>query len=220
MRECAQTRESELSQQALDALVTELKNRKFSGNHLEIGTAAGGTLKTILGMYSDLHQKIGQFFVVDPMTYFPDQYQIVVENIKSNPKIQLEKVEFIQMKSDEAFRSIQGKAISQLDFILIDGAHKIKYVAQDVRWVDRLNQGGLLCFDDYHAGFDGVDYVVDKIVLESGLFKQVFYVDRLLCLEKVESGRKAISTHQLIVSHLLHPIFQLIASLRKRFKHV
>ena len=123
------------------------------------------------------------------------------------------------MKSDEAFRSIQGKAIPQLDFILIDGAHKIKYVAQDVRWADRLNRGGLLCFDDYHAGFIGVDYVVDNIVLKSGLFKQVFYVDRLLCLEKIEGGRKTISKVQLTFSHMLHPVFQLLTSFRKRFNH-
>lgn len=215
MRATALTKDSELSLDALRYLLVELKERKFSGVHLEIGTAAGGTLKAILELYKKMEHEISNFFVIDPMTYFPNQYDIVVGNLR--PSVDISNVEFIQMKSGEAYRSKAREVIDNLDFVLIDGSHKIKYVAQDIRWAEHLNVGGLLCFDDYQAGFPGVDYVVDRLVLPTGMFEKVFFKGRLLVLRRVRADLKMISGYQLLVCSVLHPIFQLRNSLRKRF---
>ena len=215
MRTTALTKDSELSPTALRYLLMELEVRKFSGAHLEIGTAAGGTLKAILELYKKMEHEISNFFVIDPMTYFPDQYDVVVDNLR--PSVDISNVEFIQMKSGDAYRSKAGEVINNLDFILIDGSHKIKYVAQDIRWADKLNVGGLLCFDDYQAGFPGVDYVVNRLVMPTGMYEKVFFRGRLLVLRRANSGPKMISGYQALVCNLLHPILNLRNAVQKRF---
>jgi len=216
MRATALTKDSELSPNALSCLLMELETRKLSGAHLEIGTAAGGTLKAILELYAKMGHEFSNFFVIDPMTYFPNQYDVVVNNLRDS--IDIAKVEFIQMKSGDAYRSKARDVIDDLDFILVDGSHKIKYVAQDIRWAEKLNVGGLLCFDDYQANFPGVDYVVDQIVLPLGIFETIFLEDRLLVLRKVRTSSRMIGPLQLMVCNFLHPVFQLYSSLRNRLK--
>ena len=215
MRASALTKESELSPSALNCLLIELEALKLSGAHLEIGTAAGGTLKAILELYAKMDHKISIFFVIDPMTYFPDQYNVVVDNLRAS--VDISNVEFIQMKSGDAYRSKTLEVIDNIDFILVDGSHKIKYVAQDIRWADKLNVGGLLCFDDYQAGFPGVDYVVDRLVMPTNMYEKVFSEGRLLVLRRVRSGSKMISAYQALICNLLHPIFNLRNAVWKRF---
>ncbi len=52
MRACAQTFESELGTEALETLKAVLKRDLRKGLHVEIGTAAGGTLKELLSLYA------------------------------------------------------------------------------------------------------------------------------------------------------------------------
>src|SRR6056297_2502919 len=53
-----------------------LSEANLSGRHLEIGTAAGGTLKEMIGVYAD-RETCPQFVVIDPFTYFDDQLKKV-----------------------------------------------------------------------------------------------------------------------------------------------
>jgi hypothetical protein len=72
---------AEVSERELAARKALLKTRGLKGPHLEIGTAAGGTLKELMRCYADAERP--RFVVVDPMRYFPDQPAIVRKNLAS-----------------------------------------------------------------------------------------------------------------------------------------
>ena len=81
MRASATTLASEVPENELAALKAQLKRRRLKGSHLEIGTAAGGTLKELMRCYPNTARP--RFVVVDPMRYFPDQLAIVRRNLAS-----------------------------------------------------------------------------------------------------------------------------------------
>ena len=64
MRDCATTLASEVTEKELKALTVLLEKSGFHGRHLEIGTAAGGTLKAMMAVYEDTERP--DFVVVDP----------------------------------------------------------------------------------------------------------------------------------------------------------
>ena len=66
MRACATTLAPEVTEKELNALTGLLETSGLDAPHLEIGTAAGGTLKAMMGVYEDGVRPA--FVVVDPMT--------------------------------------------------------------------------------------------------------------------------------------------------------
>ena len=100
MRASAVTWASEISDSELARLTALLKSERLSGPHLEIGTAAGGTLKEMMRCYPDSRRP--KFVVVDPMTYFDDQLRIVRDNL-SSAGLAPDDVEFRLSKSWPAF---------------------------------------------------------------------------------------------------------------------
>ena len=138
VRKSATTLASELRDDELAFLLEIIKNSRFSGKHLEIGTGAAGTLcQMIKCCQNDVSPP---FVVVDRMTYFPDQLEIVKENLIKN-NINPLAVDIRVSKSADAFVKAE-KAREQFDFILIDGTHKIRYITQDLRWARLLRVGG------------------------------------------------------------------------------
>ena len=69
-------------------MYSDIRMLAEGGNFLEIGTAAGGTLKEIQTV--DSVNLTAKFFVLDPFTYFPNQLEKVHQNL-SNSKIDLER---------------------------------------------------------------------------------------------------------------------------------
>ena len=84
MRDCATTLDSELSSNELANLIDILVHKKLKGIHLEIGTAAGGTLCKLMSSYRDKLHSCPKFIVVDPLKYFPNQYEKVMENLSNH----------------------------------------------------------------------------------------------------------------------------------------
>ena len=218
MRVCAQTFESELGVDALETLKVVLQEDLREGLHVEIGTAAGGTLKELLRLYADEPVK-PNFLVIDPMTYFPEQLKIVKDNI-STVSYPDERVEFMISKGGEAFDKFRLGDVCPISFLLIDGSHKIKYVTQDAQWLDFVEIGGVVCFDDYQAGFQGVDWVVDQVVNSSKCFERIAYAGRLLILRKIADKQTPIVMRRhMVMAALLHPFLQIVQSLRKRLRN-
>ena len=60
-------------------LFTELRKAGLTGPHLEIGTAAGGTLRELMAVYPA--SKRSPFVVVDPLTFFLDQRKVIERNL-------------------------------------------------------------------------------------------------------------------------------------------
>ena len=218
MRACALTGESEIRSEALEMLIETLNAESAGASFMEIGTAAGGTLCRLLNDWklARYSQAADKSWVVDPMNYFPDQRQIVETNIKDrgiDPGI----VTFFQMTSAEAYKN-KFQDVEPLDFLLIDGSHKVKYVAQDARWISKVKNNGLIAFDDFGCGFDGVDWVVNYFrKKENSHYQEIFCFDGLIVFRKKQAlGSSCFPLSRVLFAHILHPIFQLIASCRKR----
>ncbi|OYW22698.1 MAG: hypothetical protein B7Z55_04335, partial [Planctomycetales bacterium 12-60-4] len=79
MRACATTLAAEMTPAEHELLLATLRGLGGHGLHLEIGTAAGGTLCAMLGAFSDASRP--PFVVVDPMRYFPQQLDLVRKNL-------------------------------------------------------------------------------------------------------------------------------------------
>ena len=217
MRAFAETFESELGLDALEALKRTIRTSDLKGLHVEIGTAAGGTIREIISSYED-ELDCPDFLVVDPMNYFPNQLETVRKNLSGLHAAG--KVQFIVETGGRAYKLFQ-KDSRAISFLLIDGSHKVKYVCQDAQWINHVEVGGLVCFDDFDCGFIGVDWVVKRYVLPTGCFEHLGYHGRLLLLRRIKAGRTpVVSAFDLALSHVLHPIFQLRTSILKRLRRL
>jgi len=212
MRECAITGSSEVGDVVINRIVSYLKDKKFRDTHLEIGTAAAGTLKRIMLAYDD--QQRPEFMVVDPMTYFPNQFEIVKNNLQ-NAGIDPKEIIFYTTKSSIAYKKIlrSGK---RFDFIFIDGAHKIKQVWQDLRYTNMLNTGAILCVDDY-LGVPQVQIPVNMFLKKNPIYKIMSIEDRTLFIEKTSSVKNKVDILAICMIPFINLFFQWRTSYMKRF---
>ena len=216
MRQSATTGDSELDPISLQAILDLFERERFRGAHLEIGTAAGGTLKSMLQWYSNKGD-VPDFHVVDPMTYFPNQLNIVKKNIEK-ADLSLEGVSFHVGTSKERYH-LDSAAVTSFDFILIDGSHKAHHVVWDLLWLSKLAIGGVVVFDDYQAGFNGVDFVVDRFLARRHDFKVIDQKGRALFVKRVGlSGRFMVSWQDLVLAKIMTPLFQIKVSSQKRLR--
>ena len=99
-RNCAATLEPEMSGVELAALEKWIASASLKGKHLEVGTAAGGTLCHLMKQYGGDDRP--PFAVVDTMVYFSDQLKVVQANLTANV-LHPEDVDFRIMSSAEAY---------------------------------------------------------------------------------------------------------------------
>lgn len=213
MRKSATTLESELKPAELECLKTLLRDNTLAGKHLEIGTAAGGTLWEMMSVYPDATRP--QFVVIDPMTYFEDQYGKVCRNLSSHG-LDPASVDFRRMTSIEAL----GEAVARderFDFIFIDGNHKLKYVTADLQWAALLNPGGLLLMHDYHPNYIDVVIAAKRFLARNGNYRVEKAVETLLVVRKLEaSKRREVTELQKAVAAVQTVYLQLRRSVLKR----
>ena len=69
---------AEITRENHDRLLRLLRDEALAGPHLELGTAAGGTLCTTLGSLPEDRS----FVVVDPLKYFAGQREAVETNLE------------------------------------------------------------------------------------------------------------------------------------------
>lgn len=214
MRACATTLESELSADELTCLTELLKNKNnFTRKHLEIGTAAGGTLWRMMECYDNASRP--PFVVIDPMTYFENQVDLVRKNLADH-NINPGTVDFRTSKSHEALATSE-KNSEEFDFIFIDGNHKFRYVMRDLCWARRLRAGGILCLHDYDSNCPGVVLAADRFLRANKNYEVTDQVGRLLVIRKTaESDGSEVSIFDLIYSQVRTPFMQLRKSIEKR----
>lgn len=213
IRASSQTLSPEMAPGELQSLSSLLSERGFTGRHLEIGTAAGGTLCHLMACYPSGRQP--DFTVVDPMRYFPDQLETVQRNLRQKG-FDPAAVTFRVMTSREAFE-IESSRGSRFDFMLIDGAHKIRYVTEDLRWLRLLNVGGRACFHDYAPRCPGVMLAVDRFLKRNDGFRRETLNGSLLVVERLrENAGIGVTAWDLQRAALIAPWLQLKSSLAKR----
>jgi predicted O-methyltransferase YrrM len=190
MRRCAQTWEAEMTAEEHELLLRCLTDARLTGAHLEIGTAAGGTLCAMMRCFTD--EERPRFVSVDRMTYFPNQFQVIRENLRHHG-LNPEEVDFRATTSARAFGDARRRN-ERFDFILIDGSHKVVAVAADLRWTRLLNVGGIVCFHDYAERFPGVWLTVNRFRQRYPNYAILGRAGSLLALRKTAaSPRQEIS---------------------------
>ena len=180
-RACAITLASEMTGGELHALKSIIQTKAFKGKHLEIGAAAGGTLCKM--MEAATHSP--PFVVIDTMKYFSNQRQTVINNLKQNG-LSPENVDIREVTSADAWQESQSQR-ETFDFILVDGAHKFRYVIQDLRWAGLLRSGGILALHDYSSRLEGVQFAADLFLRRNRSFRKNSLTDTLLLIEEKDS---------------------------------
>ncbi len=210
-RPCATQLTLEMTQQELDALRSIVGSRKRPGRHLEIGTAASGALCEM--MLAATHRP--HFVVIDTMTYFANQRQIVEQNLVSHG-LQPGHVEFREMRSWDAFQHSR-QTLEAFDFVLIDGRRKFRYVMQDLHWAALLNPNGILAMHDYTPRIRSVKWAADYFLANNRNYHRLELVGTLLFLQKTApDGPRGPNLLPDSVASFMHPLFQFENSVRKR----
>ncbi len=205
----------ELSSEELAALTDFAKKSNRGGLYLEIGTAAGGTLCEMMQCFTDVERP--RFVVVDPMNYFPNQLEIVGENLRQHG-LDPARVDFRVFPSTVAFPAAEAGA-EAYDFMLIDGAHKIRHVTWDLRWLRLLKVGGIVCLHDYADRHKGVKWSADRLLKKHPNYRREKLAVNLLVLRKTApSATPEIRPGDELWATLMSPILQLERSLSKRIR--
>ena len=215
VRECSYTLSSEMAPEEIYEILKFITLHKPKGTHLEIGTAAGGTLCQILKHYRyTLKLDQPDFIVVDPLKYFDRQYEKICENFQ-NHSLSLDNIVFEKKTSNEAFKK---KNFSSFGFILIDGNHKINHFVDDLRYTRYLDKEGLLIIHDYSDKFKGVKISMNLFLKRYSNYTILSNVKSLLIVQKTNDSKvKEINSFDRIFAHILGFIFQIKTSLLKRF---
>ena len=186
MRECAVTLQPEMSSEEHTLLLSVLRTPVRGGQHLEIGTAAGGTLCAMLQAFPATERP--RFVVVDPMTYFPHQLDAVVRNLREH-RLDPYSIDFRVATSQAAFHEAASRR-ETFDFILIDGCHKILSVIEDLKWLRLLNVGGTVCFHDFTPKHRGVWVAVKRLLERRPNYRIIEQAGSLLALQKTAQSQR------------------------------
>ena len=206
--------ESELQPAELAALQALLKSAHLTGTHLEVGTAAGGTLKELLLCYPPPRPR---FVVVDSFRYFPRQKEIVADNLR---RAGIDPAD-IDMRATDSESALAAATLAreEFDFILIDANHQARHVISDLRWASLLRPGGYLCLHDYGPKFPGVTWAADRFLRNNPNYRRVSLTVSLLVIQKSDpSGRGEVTKNDLVLGKLLTPMHKLRHSIRKRLR--
>jgi predicted O-methyltransferase YrrM len=180
MPRCATTLEAEMTPAEHALLLETLRESGRTGRHLEIGTAAGGTLCAMLGAFDQASRP--PFAVVDPMKYFPQQLDAVRKNLRDHG-FDPGTIDFRVAISQVAFLDADTRH-EAFDFILIDGCHKIRSVMTDLKWTRLLSVGGVVCFHDVTPKHRGVWLAVNRFLAKHSNYERVAQADSLLVVRK------------------------------------
>jgi predicted O-methyltransferase YrrM len=213
LRQSAITLEPEISDAEMQMLLSHLKRDQLRGRHLEIGTAAGGTLREMTRSYPA--ETRPPFVVIDPMKYFPDQLAIVRKNVAS-AGVDPDSIDFRITTSWPAFHAAE-RAGERYSFMFIDGSHKVHRVTQDLSWTRLLDTGGLLFMHDYSERMVGVTAAVDRFLAKYPNYKLIEHVGHMIAIRKTApSATPEISFFDRVWANVTNLRHQLAASAAKR----
>jgi len=213
MRECAVTLAAEMRPEEHAFLKEVLRGAAHPGKHLEIGTAAGGTLCHMLQCFPAATRP--PFVVVDPMGYFPQQLETVQKNLRQSG-LDPAAVDFRVQTSAAAFATAAQRG-ETFDFILIDGAHRILPVTGDLRWTRLLAVGGVVCLHDYDPYFPGVFRPANNFMRTHPNFEKIGVGGTILALRKIAvSPRPEVRLGNWIHAYFWHTPLHIQRKLQQR----
>jgi predicted O-methyltransferase YrrM len=212
MRQSALDMSSEVSDAELAALKALLGSARLAGAHLEVGTAAGGTLKELMLCYAPPRPP---FIVVDSFRYFPNQKDIVANNLRG-AGIDPAAVDMRATDSAAALAAADARG-EQFDFIFIDANHDARHVIADLRWARLLKPGGYLCLHDYGPKFPGVTWATDRFLKNNRNYRRVSLTDSLVVIQKSDNGQgEEVGAGDILLGRVLTLLHKFRRSIRKR----
>ena len=186
MKRSEATLAAEMTPEEHELLLGLLHAEQLPGAHLELGTAAGGTLCQMLACLPP-----GQgFVVVDQMQYFDGQREAFAANLE-RAGLDPGRVELRVASSVTAWRTATREQ-ERFDFILIDAGHKLLDVVRDLRWTRLLRPGGIVCLHDYDDRWShrGVRVAVDRFTARHPEYERIGHAGTLVALRKQRSPRR------------------------------
>jgi len=218
----AHTLASELTADELTALrqsIVSVQARGLRGEHIEIGTAAGGTLVQMLKTHAG--GPLRPYWVVDTMTYFHDQLATVKRNL-TNHGLDPEAIRFFTMMSGRAFLEARRQRPNAA-FLFIDADHELHGVTRDLQWTCFLQPQGILCMHDYVAGdtLNGVTLAADRFLARNRHFEKLGLTGSLLILRKNQAiARLEVSRFEVYRAEVLRQWVKLKRSGWKRWQRI
>lgn len=214
VRASAITLESECTDAERALLRKVLESSDFARAHLEIGTAAGGTLKELVGLYPEKTRP--QFFVIDPLTYYPDQKAIIDRNL-TGAGIDPHSITFWQGTTADFLGQARAKGM-EFDFVFIDGDHRHFPVTIDLQWADLVATGGVIALHDHGPAFVGVGWAIDQFLAHNPDFTLEARAQSLTILRRIAppARPRAVTAADLRHARRTQIAFRLRRSLRKR----
>lgn len=213
-RASATTLESECTEEERGLLRHVLTNHDLRDRHLEIGTAAGGTLKELIGLYAS-RAAVPQFCVIDPLTYYPNQRDIIDRNLRG-AGIDPNSVTFWKGVTGD-FLVRERRTGGRFDFVFIDGDHRAYPVMVDLQWADLVNPGGFICLHDSSPKFPGVTWAIGHFLRRCPEFEMVGQEGTLVALRKrSERVGRCVRQSDLIAAWWWQLRYKWARSLRKR----
>ena len=215
----AHTLASELGADELVSLRSALMSLRAAGIlgvHVEIGTAAGGTLVEMLKVFGAGARP--PFWVVDTMTYFRNQLATVKRNL-SNYGLTSDGIRFWVMMSGRAFVEARRDP-PRVVFLFIDADHELHGVTRDLQWTHFLVPGGLLAMHDYAPGsrLSGVTLAADRFLARNPHFEKLSLTNSLLIMrKKVAVERMEVNALEVCRAEVLRQIIKLRRSVAKRW---
>lgn len=204
---------SECTPKELSCISTAIKTLSSGGNFLEIGTAAGGTLKEIINT-ADKHNLLANYFVLDPLTYFPNQLEKVHHNLL-NSNIDPTKVKFWEGTTESHLLPAIEKGFT-FNFIFVDGDHKAFPVMLDIQWMELLSVGGIACFHDYNDKFPGVVWALNRFLKKNDQFKVILRAESLIVVKRDGKAIQPVTQFDLFVSKFMQVFLRVRRSIKKR----
>lgn len=211
-RPSATTLQPEQTPAELKALIDLLKGGGLKGPHLEIGTAAGGTLREMMLAYDAATRP--KFVVVDTLQYYPNQREIIERNL-TGAGIDPREVDFRVGTSWEKV----GEALARnerFSFILIDAVHRARYVMQDLRWTRMLEPGGYVALHDHKPQFRGVEWATRRFLRTQPQYEKVALVDSLMIIRKKGMSGTEGSDFDISLAGMVSPLLRWRRSIEKR----
>jgi predicted O-methyltransferase YrrM len=203
MRLTAYTLAPEMTEDESACLDKLIKHGLVEGAHIEIGTAAGGSLCRMISAHGRYESR--SFVVVDPMTYFPGQLRAVQRNL-SRHGIPLDVVDIRRATSRDA-REGSIKLGETFAFILIDGNHDRLHVMHDLLWTRQLLPGGIVCLHDFSCQYRGVQRAVRSLLRRHpDAYEMIELTGSLVSIRKLQSqlSRSEFAISEWIVAEAEH----------------
>lgn len=213
MRQSAIDLSSECSQAERARIRAAIREHLRPGNFLEIGTAAGGTLKQIIGWTRDAGVAT-RFWVLDPFTYFEDQLEKVRANLRG-AEIDPDEVEFLIGTTDSQLAP-QRALGTRFSAIFIDGDHRALPVTKDLQWAEQLEVGGLVFAHDYCAKFEGVIWAIDRFLARNPGFELLGRSETLVVLRRKDDRLVPVDAAELRRARIVQTLLKWKYSIRKR----